>query len=165
MQTKELTSKEYFNGLTVFHATLLIGQVLFGVVAFYLNSNVLVKEDMEDLNKIFQIVVPIFIISGLLGSKLLTKIRIKSIKEKTELKEKLGDYRVTLIIKFALLEGPSLFALVCYFLTANYFFLELAGLIIMAFLVNRPTRHKVVIDLELNHAERALIKDPRAIVA
>ena len=58
-----------------------------------------------------------------------------------------------------------MFAIVCYLLTANYLFLGLAGLIIVIFLINWPTRDKVAKDLELNQTDRARMEDPEAVVA
>lgn len=165
MQIKEQTSKEYFNGLTIIHAALLIGQVLFACVAYYLNSNEPFSNNSRGLNDVFQIVAPIFVVGGIMGSTFLTIAQLKSIKERTTLPEKLGSYRAVHIVKLALLEGPSLFAIVCYLLTANYLFLGLAGLIIVIFLINWPTRDKVAKDLELNQTDRARMEDPEAVVA
>jgi len=163
MQTKQQTSKEYFNTLAIIHAALIIGQLLFACVAFYVNSKGETADESE-LNDLLLLAAPILAFSGIIGSSFLTKTRLKLIKEKTSLKEKLSEYQTTLIISFALLEGPSIFSLVCYLLTANYIFLAIAGLIIVIFFVIKPTRQKTIKDLALNHQERDLIEDPKAII-
>ncbi len=165
MQTKAQTTKEYFKSLTILHFALLIGQVLFGIVTFYINSTNTVGFDYVIQNDIFLLVAPVLFIGGILSSTLIAKHQLKMNKAKTILKAKLGGYMSTLIIKLAILEGVSLCMLVFYYMTANLLFLLLSGLTIVLFIMNRPTKEKAINDLELNQKERALIEDPEAIVA
>jgi len=73
---------------------------------------------------------------------------------KSSLNEKLGGYQTALIIRFALLEGPSLFGIVSYLLSGNLLFLAISGLIILYFITIRPTRDKVETDLNLDYQEK-----------
>jgi len=158
------TSKEYFNVLTIIHAALTYGQVFFGLVFFYLNTNLL-SPNNGDIYDIFIFVVPATVVMGFVASTFLMKARLGAIKKMSGLKEKLRNYRTAFIIRMALLESPSFFALVAYYLTGNYFFLGLSGIIIIVFVIERPTRSKVAMDLELNMGDKALLDNPEAIVA
>lgn len=164
MQTKKQTSKEYFTSLTVIHAALMTGPILFGLVAFYLNASGQFTGDADNL-EVFQIIVPIIVVGGFIGSSLVSNSRLNVIRQKADLRDKLGDYRATLVVKYALLEGPALFALVCYILTASYLFLGLAGLMILALFIQRPTKFKTANDLRLDRKDRELIENPEAVVA
>ncbi len=156
MQTQAQTSQDYFKSLTIIHTALLLGQIIFGIAACYLVLNEYLNGNYG-LYDIFQFVVPLFVIGSIWGSSQFMKSRLENIRGKSKLEEKLGYYRATLIIKFALLEGASLFALICFFITADYFLLALAGLTIAIFFINKPTRDKIVADLDLNYEERVMI--------
>jgi F0F1-type ATP synthase membrane subunit c/vacuolar-type H+-ATPase subunit K len=166
MTTKPQTAQEYFNVLAILHAALISGQVIFGLVALFMNSNQNgASQELADISKTFQFVVPIAVIGGLFSSEIFFRARLKAILQKADLKEKLIDYRAASIVKFALLEGPALFALVVYLVTGNPFFLGVAGFVILLFLFNRPTKFRVANDLQLEANQIAIINDPTAIVA
>ena len=168
MEAKGQTSKEYFTILTVIHAMLVIGQIVFLAVVYYLSLTLPaigpLSQTDESLNEVFQFIVPAFIIGGLVASYIWNQHKLKTLREKSDLKDKLAEYRTMLIIKYAILEGPSLFALVSFLLTGNDIFLALSGIIIIYFVIMRPTRGKAGADLELNRAERDQIENPNAIV-
>ena len=164
MEIKEQTSKEYFSILTIIHSALLIGQIVFLIIFYYLVSTGQSETD-ESLNEIFQIMVPLFILGGLVASYFLTQNKLKIIMGKSDLRDKLSEYRTTLIIKYAILEGPSLFGLICYFLTGNNIFLALSGIMILYFAIIRPTRNKTGNDLKLSRRERDQIENPNAKVS
>jgi len=160
MQTKGQTSQEYFTTLTIIHAGLLFGQVVILGIFYYLVATKQTNLN-EELNDAFQIIAPIFVVGGLILSSFLSKQRLNSIKSKPDLKYKLSAYRTMLIIKYATLEAPSLFALVCFFLTGNFLFIGLSGILIVYFAIIRPSRYKIVNDLELSRNDRDLIEEPK----
>ena len=147
------TSKEYFSSLSIIHTALLMAQVVAMVVAFFLNSNNAITKT-EGLDSVFQFIVPLIVIAGILGSNFVSKSQLKSIKQRAGLKEKLDGYRTTLLVKLALLEMPVLFAIVCFLLTGSYFILSLAGLIIVIFFINRPSKESLTLDLELSASDK-----------
>jgi hypothetical protein len=165
MEARGQTSKEYFKILNLLHTALLGTQLLFAVVAFYLHINGPLNNDSTEFSNIFQFVLPVVIVGAVLGSAMLFKAQLKSIKAKPELKDKLNDYRSALLIKYAMLEAPSMFAIVCYLLTANFIFMGFAGLIIVVFLLNRPLPENTANDLELNQTDKMRLLDPTAVVA
>ena len=143
MQFKEQKSKEYFNGLLIIYTSIIIGQILVGFILYFFNLKIHFISEGKDLNEIFQIITPLFILGGLIWSILFMRIQRKKIKGKIELKEKLQNFRYALVIKSVLLGFPSIFSIFCYFQTDNYFFLLLAGIGIIISLVNIPTRSKI----------------------
>jgi hypothetical protein len=122
MTPKPQTSKEYFNSLTILHSAMAIGQLLFGLVIYFQFSNSEATDEMNRINNVFRIMVPAFVIGGLFSSELLFRTLLKKVNQKTDLKERLIGYRSALIIKYALLEGPSLFAIIAFLVTSNLVF-------------------------------------------
>ena len=164
MITNEQTSKAYFNSLKIIHTAILTSQVILGIIFYYLNAASQENSSAESLDKIFQIVIPILVAGGIIGSAVILRLKLKTIKVRTELKNKLGEYRNALIVGYAIMEGPSLFSLVCYYITGNILYLACAGLITLVFLINKPSKYIAANDLDLNTNERALIEDPDAII-
>lgn len=158
------TSKEYFSTMTIIHAGLLMAQVVFGVIAYFLKTNGMFQSNGDEVSGILMIIVPAVVVGGIAASYFISKQQIPGIKSGNDLKEKLAGYRRLLLIKLALLEMPTLFAIVCYLITGKFFCLALAGLGLAIFFINRPTLNGLAMDLELNPSERKTLEDPGAIV-
>ncbi|MEL6671567.1 MAG: hypothetical protein AAFR61_05225 [Bacteroidota bacterium] len=71
-----------------------------------------------------------------------------------ELEQKLSKYMSPFLLKFALLEGGALFAIVVYLLTGDQNALIVALVLMGYFLLERPTRDRMVQDLELTPEEQ-----------
>ena len=89
----------------------------------------------------------------------MTKIKVES-----SLGTKLQEYKTILIIKFALVEGPVLFSIVQYLLTANYYFLlfAAAGIVYMVYI--RPTKITTISNLKLSTQEKDQLIDSNEII-
>lgn len=148
--------------LTFIHTALTMGQLLFAGLTFYLTSTRTITPDLA-LNEAFKFVVPGIVIIGIISSNGLFKTLIKSAKGKQNLSEKMAAYQTASIIRWAMLEGPSLFAIVCYLLTGNYKFLLMAGAVIAVFIMNKPSKDKLVQDLELNQSESIELDTPTSL--
>jgi len=159
------TSRDYFRSLQIVYYALIAGQVFFCAVSYFLNQTGKMDTGMKDRRDIFLVIVPLFVIGGFLSSRFIFKTRLTAIKNQDNLIAKMTDYRGALIIKYALLEGPSFFAIVVFLLTGDYLFLGLSGLIIVYFFLIRPTPETAVNDLELSIMEVQLINDPDCEIA
>ncbi|HTF81940.1 MAG TPA: hypothetical protein VL947_09450 [Cytophagales bacterium] len=163
MQKKGETSKQYFNTLSLIHIALLLGQLAFAVVVYVMHADKSPEETTQDPG-VYRILVPSLAVFGFIASTFLPEARLKSLRGSKDLGYKLAGYRTMLIIKYALLEAPSLFALVIYLLTADYLFLGVASALIIFFIINRPSKDKLMSSLELDHVEKAALNDPNAVV-
>lgn len=164
MQSSSFTSKAYMSQLTIIHFALLMGVILFGAVTILLNSRDQLQNPGSDLTETLQLVVSVVALIGIIASRFMSNQQLKKLQQKGNLFEKLIGYQGALITKYALLEAPSLFGVVCFFLTANYFFLGTTALILAIFIGQRPTRFKLVNDLHLNQEEKAQIENPEAVI-
>jgi len=164
MSTKQ-TSREYFRSLVIIYYALIAGQLFFCLIAFFLHQTGNLDLGAKELTDIFIFIVPLFVIGGFFGSKIVFKNRLKAAKDQTNLFAKMTDYRGALVVRYALLEGPSFFAIIVYLLTGNLLFLGMSLLIIAYFFIIRPTSGDAITDLELSIIEEQLVNDPNSEIA
>lgn len=163
METKTMTSKEYFKAIQIVYYGLIAGLVLFAGISFYLHQlgNYPGSAELKD---IFIYIVPLFVIGGMVGSNIIFKSRLKEPKKMTKLPDKMAYYRSALIVRYALLEGSAFFAIVVHLITGDLLFLGMAGLIILNLIIIKPTIEKAVNDLELDPNDRNSIYNPNTII-
>lgn len=161
MDNIKLTSGGYFKSLKIVFYSLVIGQVLFGLISFFLVNTNNFKSDGADLKSVFIYIIPFFVLVGFLLSNLIFKNKLKAIDRKSGLMIKLNDYRSALVVRYAVLEGPSLFAIITYLLTGDTIFLLFAIFIILYFLTIGPNSNKAIRDLELDSKDEQIISDPK----
>lgn len=161
---RKQTSKEYLNTLSVLHFAFLSGQLMFAGVAYFLHQSGGFEANASELGNIFKIVVPIFVLSAIAGSYFLFNFKVKDSREKKELSKKLVDYRIALLLKLAVLEGASLFSTMSYLLTKDLLFLSMTALVVIVFVLQRPSLNNIVEVLGLSHQEKQTIENPDNIV-
>jgi hypothetical protein len=142
--------------LQVIYKALLMGQVLFmGIVIFMQTKGALNASRVdEDTSRILQVMAVAIGFGCLWGGIHFYRKRIAVIKDSdVSIAEKLKQYQAASIIKWGLTEGPSLFCIVGYFLTGNWSFLALAGIIIFVFAGYNPQKALVMRELGLGEDE------------
>ena len=165
METNSITSKEYFRTLKIIYLALIAGQVIFSLTVVFLIYTGEFNEDFPEMEKIFFILVPVLVIGGYLGGRMFFKKRLETAILKPGLPEKLADYQSALIIRYALLEGPSMLAFIAYLLTADIFFIVIAGFIIIIFITLRPTVDRMISDLELSYDDAQKVQNPDTLIS
>jgi hypothetical protein len=161
METIKMTSGGYFNSIKIIHIALVVGVVFFTLVSVLLQIQGFDTIGQE-IDNVLLIVVPIFALFGIFASNLVFKKKLNGIRKKSNLKEKMEEYRSALIIKLALIEGPSFFAVVSYLLTGNSIYLGILLLLIIVFLIYTPNKTKLINDLELTKNDSELINNSEA---
>lgn len=141
----------FLKTISIIHLALIAGQIMFAAVTFMITN----KTTTGQRDNVFIYVVPIMAFTGLAVSNILFKTLVNKIDGQSPLKTKLAAYQSALIVRFALLEGPSLFAIVSFMLTGNLIFLGISGAIIAYFIYLRPTKQKIEDDLNLGYEEKA----------
>ncbi|RYD74008.1 MAG: hypothetical protein EOP53_19100, partial [Sphingobacteriales bacterium] len=131
--------------LSILHFSLLIGQIVFAAIAYYLHSSgtMAVIELGEDEKYVLLGVAALgLLLVGLALS--VYKKKIATIKDTAQpVKEKMMAYRAASLIRWAMLEAPVLVAIIAFLLTGNYNFLIIAGAILLLFLSTKPSASKV----------------------
>lgn len=159
------TSKDNFKSLQIIYYALIAGQFFFGLVTYILSTMENFNSGGKELRDIFIYIVPVFAVGGFLGSIFIFKNRLQAAKNKADLFDIMADYRSALIVRYALLEGPSFLSIAVYFLTGDIIFLVFSGLIILYFFAIKPTTEKAAIELNLNPSQNNSINDPDKIIA
>lgn len=137
--------------LTIIHAGLIAGVVLFTLVTFSITPQ-RGFSFATDPFVIIDIILPVF---GIVVGNLVYKTLVAKIPSDKSLNQKIAAIQAASIVRFALLEGPSLFSIVVYMLTGNLLFLMILALVLAYFISVRPSRNKVIEDLNLDYNEQA----------
>ena len=140
--------------LNIIHKALMAGQIFFSGVCFYLIYSNVVLPMGEELDKVLQVAALIITAAGIFAGMTLFKKKLMQIREmQTGAKEKFDLYRSACIIQWALLEGPSIFCIVCFFVTGNYAFLALVLVVLILFAMTAPSKVKILLQLQISELE------------
>jgi len=149
----QLNVKGDFKINYILFAALLTGLFLFALLAYYgFTKNI--NEPDENLLNVFMFIVPSIAIVEIFLSRFMYKKIIKQLSENATLFEKLGKYRTAKIIAWAMLEGAGLFAIVAFIITKANFFLIVLFIIIIAFVLSKPSIEEFLSDFRIEGADR-----------
>lgn len=165
MRTLQQTSKEYFKGINIIYFAIISGILIFMSIAVFLNSINSFATDDAFTVKIITVVLLVLLSAGLLGSQLLFNKKLKQIKEQKDLLAKTAEYRSTLITRYVFIEAPGFFSVIGYLLTGSNIFVILVGITVGILIILRPTREKLITDLQLDITEKEKIYDPDAVIS
>ena len=138
--------------LTMLHFSLLIGQLVFGAIGYYLRyANIVSKIELGDKERYVVLGIAALALIIVVWAISLYKNKISAIKESAQApKQKLEAYRAANIVRWAMLEVPVLIAIIAFMLRGNYNFLILAAVIWLLFLSTRPSTAKVVSEIAVS---------------
>ena len=145
---KSITPDSALKTLAFTHVALLAFQMLFAIIAFAQTSRVYFG--VMNMDDRFVFIVPVLALGGFFGGYLIFKKQKYVLREKESIQERLTGYQSVLIIRFVLIQGPAVFAIVAYILSGNVFFLFITGLQSVYFIFLRPTREKIESDLRFS---------------
>lgn len=162
MNPQVKNSQDYFTTLNLIYFSLVAGLIIFMAITVILNS----RQEPTDFQAIgvFIYLVPVICIMAILASIYIPKYKLPEIDSKENLKEKLFYYQGLLIMKWAFLEGGALFALVSFLLTGYFMLGGFALLLILYLILQKPSRYKLLQDINLNDEDRNRVIDPNGII-
>jgi len=144
----------YFKALKILHTVLLAGQCLFLIVMVFLVTRKSTAMVDPSFDKILQVVALLVSFGGVFAATSIFKKRLLEINTNATINtEKGNQYRAANIFRWAMIEGASLFAIICFFLTGNYSFAALAIALIIFFALTTPSKLKAMIQLQLSEQE------------
>lgn len=147
-----------YKSLTILFYAFFAGMLVFAAIAFFLVSTGTMGDSSDtSLTSIMLLLAICAAVGGVFGGNLLYKRTVQQALTKADIKEKLETYKSAAVLKFALIEGPCLFAIIAYMLTGNVQFLYLIALLLIVFLLQKPSKDKMAIDLELNEVEKQML--------
>jgi len=150
MPTDRILLSNYIQANKILCFALIAGQIFFALVAIFLVNFAGIDINDAELNEVFIFIVPTLGIASLLGSIIVFKGKLSRIKEISDISAKLTEYRSAQIIRWALYEGPSFFAIVVYILTGEVYYLGMVILALILFGMTFPSQERLVKDLDLS---------------
>jgi len=148
-QRTPITPEAFIKLLQTIHLALFAGQAIFAIIMYTQFGPS--KFDIKNTSDPFLYAVPLVAIVAFIASNILFKQYLNKAISKESLHEKTMLYQTAYIVRFAPLEGASLFGLVVFFLTHNLFFLLVSIILMVYFLTLRPTKDKMVYDLNITY--------------
>ncbi len=127
-----------FKTINLIYMALGMGMILSLGVFYFLVENKTEVPNAE-LVPVFSFAVPLMGIAGFLGGRYLYKQGSVKSKNETDLQKKLALYQTHMLIVWALLEGPALFASIVYLLTGDALFLVFFAMIFSGFVFSKPS--------------------------
>jgi len=143
--------------IRILYLALLIGQIIFAVIVTVLNESGILSIKNDSLVLPLQVIVLLFAAGGIAASIFLFRKKLSDINPEDELSKKLEKYRAALILRFALCEMPTLFAIIAYFITHNRSFLWITILLIVNFISLYPSGRKIAGQLQLSSSEQSAL--------
>lgn len=142
-----------------------MGMLIFAGVAYSLHKDAVQAEVEATVDtQQYLILVCVVALVGVVTSTFVSANIVKNARQEHDLWAKLLRYKNAQIIKYALIEGPTLFAIVIYMSTAHINFLAIAALLIGIFVVNVPTKAKLIKDLQLSDAETKTLDNSEELI-
>jgi hypothetical protein len=140
--------------LNILHKAMLMGLVMFTSIAFALVYSGMFKGDLKGEERILQVLAIVLSAGGFYAGSFIFKKKLNEIKESSQtLKEKMSAYRSASIIQWALIDGPAIFSVIGFLLTANYAFFMLDIVLMAVFAMLAPSKMKIVFQLQLSQQE------------
>ena len=130
----------------------IFGGLLFGMLSFLLVMTVIIKSGSQqtDSNELFQLIAPIFMVTAVSVSIFLRKSTLAKVHNETNPLNLIKTYTSNRIIQMGMVEASIIFAIVCFMITSNLYFVILSGIGILYFISLFPIRKKVVAQLKLD---------------
>ena len=137
--------KAYLKTLNVLFFALLTGQIMILIILIFLSPNT------EFINSPpFATIGALLMVTQVLLSSYLFKKKLSEIPNHAAIEEKLSKYRTAYIIRWAILESAVLINGVLFFLSENQLNLIFASVVLVVFIISRPSKPTIFNDLDLH---------------
>ena len=140
-----------FKQLNIIYLALITGQLAFASVVYFLSMD---EEASGDDLGVLKFIVPILSLVTIGVSYFIYNKLIQKGQAIEGLGEKLAHYRTTNIIRWALVEGGNLFAIVIFLISGETYLLMFFALGFVVFLMYRPSKDGFISNYNLSGSER-----------
>jgi len=153
------TSKSVLTGLNMIYFSLITMMGLFALVVLYITASGDITPD-PDMTLLLRYVLFALLPMGLCAGYFIFKQWMQAIKPTLSLREKLMKYQTAVLIRSGCFEMPGLFGAVAAMITGDISFLLFTAIVIVLFLLLRPTIYTITTDMGLSQKERNLLENP-----
>lgn len=158
-KNQQITSpKQFLKSISIIYYAILIGPLGFLLIQYFQIKET--KLEFTNPENTFQYLVPIFAIIGYFVGKRFYDSKIKELKNKDTLLEKLSCFQTGFVLKIILLEGPALFGIIAFGQEGNLYFLIISGVLILFIALQKPNRLNIQAILNLSSEQRSQYNKP-----
>lgn len=149
----KFTPAGFLKIMSFLHLGIAATPIVLGIL-FYTQSKG-AQLNFDNSGDMFIAIVPVIAIGSIFIGDFIFRKTLGSLPKNTSLRDKLAKFQTTSMIKYALLEGAALFAIVIFSNTQNLTYLIIGAFLIFYLLLQRPTKDKIERILELKGEEKA----------
>lgn len=143
-----------FKTLKILHLAIAGGLFIFLVVLLLVSRSGRVTGADTDLERTLQAVsVVLSVIVLLIGFNLFKRRMLQARNSQLPGAGRMDAYRKACLTWWAMIEGPGLFAGICFYLSGNFAFIALAGFHLLLLLLFMPRKENIIVLLNLNSKE------------
>ncbi|MCB9234733.1 MAG: hypothetical protein H6581_23980 [Bacteroidia bacterium] len=150
--------KPFFRQLNLLYYAILIGLLTFFVAA-YVSAGMLAEKNLPDMGWLI-FAAPLSGMAFLVLSQRLYVRKIGDILKADALHLRIEGFRSATILRLLVLDFAGVLNLGAFALTSNFLFLALAGVVVVLYLLYRPTLTRMARDLKLEGLEKEMVFDP-----
>jgi len=162
--TTAITTKRILTALNLIYLSLVSVMASFGLIVLYLNySGSLTAQADPSLALLLRYVLFALLPMGIGAGYFIFKQTL-AIHSTMSLKEKLFKYQNALLVRSACFELPGLMGSVAALITSDNSFLLFTAIVIVLFMLVRPTIYTIASDLNLSASERKTLENPDSIL-
>jgi hypothetical protein len=137
--------------LQLLFMALLYGQLLFAVLTLVLIKSGLIKATTDAATeRKFELACLVISIIAVPSAFALFKRKMEQVRVIANLSDRFVEYRGACIMKYFLIEIPTLLSIVFYLLTGNWAFIIIAVLLMFIFMSQNPIRQRIKTDLQVD---------------
>ena len=147
-QTTTSNPKASFKTLKLIHFAMCMGILMFMGVAYFQT----IQKGFSFINSddVFLYILPPIAIAGLLIGNKIFSVLINKIERTDTFTIQFSKLQLASLIKYALIEGPALIAILYYMRESNLAYLAIAVALLAYMLFSRPTKDNIQSYLKLN---------------
>ncbi|HOY06472.1 MAG TPA: hypothetical protein PLO67_13770 [Saprospiraceae bacterium] len=153
---------QYFRSLQILFSALLVGQIVVMVIIYNIQEPP--AGDMAFKNTVAKWLPLLLIVQAGLAF-FLNRTKLETARSKSTIEEKLEDYRIASVLKWALLEGGTLISIVLFFVWGPVLFFYYAIIMAALFATQFPSRQRLINELDISANEQMILDDPNAMIA
>jgi hypothetical protein len=153
------TSKSVLTALNMIYFSLISMMGLFALIVLYITASGEITPDPQ-LTLIFRYVLFALLPIGVGAGYFIFKQWMQAIHSSLSLREKLMKYQTAVLIRSGCFEMPGLFGAVAALITGDISFLLFTAIVIVLFLLLRPSVYTITTDMNLTQRERTILENP-----
>ena len=144
MKENSQDPKKFFSSLQLLKRSLIVGQILFALIAVFIQKSFVLSIDFQ--NDVWIILVVVYSLSALMGSQILYRSLMQKTHQAMDTFIKLEKFRMAYILRMAIIESASIMAIVVYIISNNFFHLFIAAFLIINMFAFNPNIERFVHD-------------------